>query len=169
MHNILLSKIQPQLFQNTISSNIPPTSDINIVDFMSHNKSASSSESYFEQWSKMVKLGVASLQKLSSSSSSDELQVKAKYFAAWRKYTLKKRKQQQQAAAAATGTTVATSTAAAVAPPKPPLLTHQISSSSESTGCTIKAGLSGGSFGEQFNYDLKSKWLKYCLFCPRSD
>lgn len=166
-------KIQSQLFQNTIASNIPLVNDINIQQFMQPPKSSSSAsntESYFEQWSKMAKLGVANNSKLANNQTppqapltEEEIQVnqmKAKYFAAWRKYTLRKRKQQQQQQQQVLPTTISSSTTSNGTKPS---LTPQVSSNSETS--TQKQAII--SLGDQFSYDLKSKWLKNCLFCPR--
>lgn len=75
-------------------------------------------------------------------------QIKLKYFSAWRKYTVKKRKQQQlqqqQQQQPSSGK------------PTPPAVVPSNSPSPTGNGEPL------------FDYDLKLKWLKYCLFCPCS-
>jgi hypothetical protein len=118
------------------------------------------SNSYYEKWLQMSKQCDMS-SKLADKAVLDELgalqpeliKVKAKYFAAWRKYTLKKRKQQQQQQTIkpnenkqAQPVQVPEAPASALA--KETSLSHVLPSI--------------------YDYDLKSKWLKHCLFCPSS-
>ena len=79
------------------------------------------------------------------------LKIKSKYFAAWRKYTLKKRKQQNQLMSSSVSIVSSTTDL------NPDINTQKITS--------VKTALKDLN---QYDYDLKSKWLKQCLFCPSS-
>jgi E3 ubiquitin-protein ligase UBR4 len=108
--------------------------------------------------------------------------IKLKYFTAWRKYTLKKRKHSQQQQ---TGTNTQSSlNLPSSKTQQMPQMPAQQSSEPESTTTTVKPQIvmppstltpaqsepvsSNTSLNNYYDYDLKSKWLKQCLFCTSS-
>ena len=100
--------------------------------------------------------------------------VKVKYFAAWRKYTLKKRKQQQL------GQTPSTSSVKVTEPPKANPLPHITLNTTANTTPIESETINSNQLpvppvtsqalhlNNLYDYDLKSKWLKHCLFCASS-
>lgn len=148
--------------QNTVSSYLPSSNSIiNIYEFMIFNGEKSDKnntntiETYYEKWLRLIKQNYNLRNKRKNSSPlvldepSKTIQIKSKYFAAWRKFIQKKRKQQQQTQSANISFTKQSSTL-------------QLYSSSENINKTKII-----SFGERFGYDLNLKWIRYCLFCPR--
>lgn len=109
----------------------------------------------------------------SAHAQADLVKFKLKYFSAWRKYTLKKRKHSQQQSSNA----AASSSSNTKAPPALHVPTLQPSTSEQSN--VLKAPLStvsapasssnqDSALNDLYDYDLKSKWLKQCLFCTSS-
>jgi hypothetical protein len=96
------------------------------------------------------------------------LQIKSKYFAAWRKYTLKKRKQQLQQQQINTQSSNTNSFFNTVNTSSSATSSDSISTVSSTTTTGTNTTKTPLRELNHYEYDLKFKWLKLCLFCPSS-
>ena len=129
-------------------SNTPGLSELDPNEFLQQKNN---SNSFYEKWLNLNNKNLIIKFKSEDTTVLPQIiQIKSKYFAAWRKYTLKKRKQQQSGLNSA--------------------LTNDSKLSLESSSQSSTNNIAKINLKElnQYDYDLKLRWLKQCLFCPSS-
>jgi hypothetical protein len=139
---------QQNLYNQNFMSNTPGLSELDPNEFLQQKNN-----SFYEKWLNLNNKNLIKFKSEDTSVSPQIIQIKSKYFAAWRKYTLKKRKQQQQQSGLNSALT------------NDSKLSLESSLGQSSTNNIAKINLKELN---QYDYDLKLRWLKQCLFCPSS-
>jgi hypothetical protein len=135
--------------------NMPNINDLDPLEFIQ------TKWSYYEKWLN-INNAKYSNEKFSSKQIEELNKLKVKYFAVWRKYTLKKRAKNQAKniiTSVDVSQTEPTTTKQEIPTPKI-VINHQTSVASSTQSTSILTNL--------FEYDLRAKWLKHCLFCASS-
>lgn len=152
-------------------------------------------ESYYDKWVNSSSGAGSKSAYLAAENDVQLAATKTKYFAAWRKYTLKKRKQkafqQQQSKSIDSSSENNTSQSTNQQPQTKPRENSVVQPASEIVATTstdpsvesiaksasssdIKPTLTSATETKstesaiEYNYELKMKWLRACIFCPSS-